>query len=387
MSGTRVLSLSLDTTLAEERPSRGNAQARMRRYADGLGSLTIVVLAPRSPELRVRCLAANCRVVPTASWGRLLRPVDAVRVGRSLARERRPDVVTTQDPFVTGLAGLVLSRWLGVPLNVQVHTSFLGDPYWRASGPRHRALAAAGQVVLRLADTVRVVSGAERDRVVGLGIDAARVWVVPVPVEAGRLRGADGRELRARVLGDAADRLVLYVGRLAPEKDIATLLEATRIVVAARPSTRLAIVGGGPLEASLRARSSALGLSGAVRFIGAVPHDGVPSWFAAADVVALPSLYEGLGLVLVEAALAGKPVVATRTTGAIDVVVDGVSGFLVPQRRPDELAARLLSLLADPARARGMGAAGRDLVAARFDAEKLYAEVRATLEATAAMRR
>jgi glycosyltransferase involved in cell wall biosynthesis len=359
----------------------------MRRYAEGLGSLTIVVVAPRSPALRAQWLAANCRVVPTASRRRLLRAVDAMRVGRALARETRPDVVTAQDPFLTGVAGLALSRWLGVPLNVQVHTSFLGDPYWHASGPRHRVLAAVGRVVLRLADTVRVVSAAERDRVLGLGLDAERVWVVPVPVDAGRWLGADGRELRVRVLGDRADRLVLYVGRLAPEKDVATLLEATRVLLDARPSTRVAIVGDGPLEHSLRARVAALGLGDGVLFAGAVPHDVVPSWFAAADVVVLPSLYEGLGLVLVEAALAGKPVVATRTTGAMDVVVDGVTGFLVPQRRPDALAARLLSLLADPARAMAMGSAGRDLVAARFDAEKLYAEVRATWEATAAMRR
>ena len=116
-----------------------------------------------------------------------------------------------------------MRRRCGPPVNVQVFTSFLENPAWDASGALHRVMGRIGRWVLRRADTVRVESATERDKVLRLGVATDRVWVIPLAVNAARF-AADGRTVRAQLLGEQGEQLVLYVGRLAPEKDLGTLL-------------------------------------------------------------------------------------------------------------------------------------------------------------------
>lgn len=383
----RVLSIGLDDTLLLDRAAaRGDAQDRMVRYAGELDRLTYVVYARRAKRLAARRLAPNLEVIPTNSATRWTLPFDAWRLARRLARATRFDVVATQDPFTTGLVGLGV-RWRGgPPLNVQVFTSFLENPGWNASGPMHRLLARVGRSVLRRADTVRVESATERDKVLRLGLAADRVWVIPLAVNVARFADTDARGVRARLLGEGGEQLVLYVGRLAPEKDLRTLLRAMKIVSARCDRARLAIVGEGPEGPSLRGLAWELGLATTVTFVGAVSHEDLPRYYGACDVFTLSSVYEGIPTVLVEAALSGRPVVTTRTPNVSDVMEDRVTGLTVPIRSPEALAAAILELLEDPTRAAAMGRMGREFVRARYDFEKVYRDVVAMWAATAARR-
>jgi glycosyltransferase involved in cell wall biosynthesis len=99
----------------------------------------------------------------------------------------------------------------------------------------------------------------------------------------------------------------------------------------------------------------------------------VPDLFAAMDVVAFSSLWEGLGRALTEAVLAARPIVATAVNGVPDLVVDGVTGHLVPAGRPDLLADRILGVLALPDRGAALGMAGAARVAGRFDVDEMLA--------------
>jgi glycosyltransferase involved in cell wall biosynthesis len=116
----------------------------------------------------------------------------------------------------------------------------------------------------------------------------------------------------------------------------------------------------------LEALAARLGLNEHVQFLGDVDRNDIPGFFAAADVLAVSSVYEGTSLVTVEAAAAGKPVVTTDVAGAADTVIDGETGFVVPLTDPAALAAALLRVLADPGRAAEMGAAAREHAQARF---------------------
>jgi glycosyltransferase involved in cell wall biosynthesis len=383
----RVLSIGLDDTLLQDRAvARGDAQDRMVRYADELDQLTYVVYARRAKRLEARRLAPNLQVIPTNSAVRWALPFDAWRLARRLARATRFDVVATQDPFTTGLVGLGV-RWRGgPPVNVQVFTSFLENPGWNASGPLHRLLARVGQSVLRRADTVRVESATERDKVLRLGLAAERVWVIPLAVNVARFADADARGVRARLLGAGGAQLVLYVGRLAPEKDLGTLLRAMKIVSTRCDRARLAVVGEGPEGRFLRSLAQELGLAPTVTFVGAVGHEDLPQYYGACDIFTLSSIYEGIPTVLVEAALSGRPVVTTRTPNVNDVMEDRVTGLTVPIRSPEALAAAILELLEDPTRAAAMGRTGREFVRARYDFEKIYRDVVAMWAATAARR-
>ncbi|MFB9965365.1 glycosyltransferase family 4 protein [Sinosporangium siamense] len=177
--------------------------------------------------------------------------------------------------------------------------------------------------------------------------------------------GAGGTRIRSALgLGDAP--VVVCVSRLVPRKGQDTLIRAWASVRRAVPGAVLLLVGGGPQQARLRRMVHLRGLGGAVRFTGPVTWSSLPACFDAGDVFAMPCRtrlagidVEGLGIVYLEASATGLPVVAGRSGGAPDAVLDGETGLLVDGTSVAEVAAALTRLLTDPATARRMGERGR----------------------------
>jgi glycosyltransferase involved in cell wall biosynthesis len=200
---------------------------------------------------------------------------------------------------------------------------------------------------------------ADRARVIVNGIDAARV-------EAGLL----ARERARAELGVPPSGAVLgTVARFDSVKGLEVLLEAA----ARLPAAALVLIGDGPEAAGLRARARRLGIQTRVVFAGARPD--ASRWFAALDAYVSASRGEGLSLALLEAMAAGLPVVASRVPGHIDAVAHGETGTLVPVDDPAALAAASAVFLADPARARAAGAAGRARARREFAVDRVAAEV------------
>jgi len=158
--------------------------------------------------------------------------------------------------------------------------------------------------------------------------------------------------------------LVGAVGRLHRQKGFTDLITALAQVREHLPAVRLLLVGDGELRGDLEAHAQALGLSEVVTFAGL--RTDIPEILAELDLFALPSLWEGLPNVVLEAMAAGLPVVATAVGGTPEVVVDGVSGLLVPPHDPAALAEALVFLLRDPGMRRKIGQAGRKRVGQCF---------------------
>jgi glycosyltransferase involved in cell wall biosynthesis len=228
-----------------------------------------------------------------------------------------------------------------------------------------RALARRSHTVIHVsagqADAARPLGLApmNRSRVIVNGIDAARVEADLIPREQARVEL--GVPLVGAVLGTVA--------RFDPVKGLEVLLEALPRV----PGATLVLIGDGPEAVSLRARARRLGVASRVVFAGARPD--AAHWFAALDAYVSASRGEGLPLALVEAMAAGLPVVASRVPGHVDTVVHGDTGALVPVDDPVALAAAAVALLADPARARVLGAAGRTRARRDFSVDRMAAEV------------
>jgi len=173
---------------------------------------------------------------------------------------------------------------------------------------------------------------------------------------------------------------VLFVGALEPTKGVDGLLRAFERAVVAAPRARLEIVGEGPMEPALRRLSAELGVSDRVTFPGRLPREQVRDRYEAAHVVVLPSVVrENSPLVICEAMASARPVVASRIGGIPELVVDGETGLLFTPGDWAELADRLAALLADPGRARRMGAKARAAAAQRFAPERHLAEYLALL--------
>lgn len=189
-------------------------------------------------------------------------------------------------------------------------------------------------------DALVAVSPDEGDHVLQLGMAPGRVHVVPNGIEP-----IVGDRAAARAaLGLPQDALVVgFVGRLCHQKDPALLVEAFARLAPGRPGLCLAMVGTGPLEEEVRARAAGLGT--AVHWLGhRTPQQAMPAF----DLLALPSRYEGLPYVLLEALAAGLPIVATEVGGVRLVVEDGVNGHVVPAGDPAALARALERFVDDP---------------------------------------
>ncbi|MEO6666924.1 MAG: glycosyltransferase, partial [Nitrospiria bacterium] len=183
------------------------------------------------------------------------------------------------------------------------------------------------------------------------------------------------------VLGLPQDAYVFgSVGRLEPPKGHVYLIRAFARVIKMNARARLVLVGDGSLAKPLQEEAAHLGLVERVVFTGS--RRDVPYLLRAMDLFVFPSLWEGQGLALVEAMASGLPVVASRVGGVSEVVSDGCTGQLVPPGSPEALAEAMLAVMASPARARAMGAAGRARSETVFGAahmikrlEELYIEV------------
>lgn len=167
--------------------------------------------------------------------------------------------------------------------------------------------------------------------------------------------------------------LVGTVGRFVEPKGYTYLLDALAKIQTQISDTKALLVGDGVLRQPMEDKARELGLSDTVVFTGT--RRDVPGILALLDVFVMSSLWEGLPIALLEAMAAGLPVVATSVGGTPEVVVDGVTGLLVPPRDPDALAEAILTLLRDPGLRQRMGQAGRERVREQFSVEKMVKEI------------
>jgi glycosyltransferase involved in cell wall biosynthesis len=287
--------------------------------------------------------------VDIAGQPRPTRDVAAVlRLRRLLARDR-PDVLHAHGLRAGALAALAMPGTPRIALAVTVHNAPPG------AAPAAAVYAGLELIVARRADAVLTVSGDLDGRLRRLGARLAGRALVPAPAAASA-SPAEIAVLRRELAGAGPGerQIVAGVGRLAAQKGFGTLIQA-----AARWQRRavvplLLIAGEGPLGAELRHQAATAGV--AVRFLG--PRRDVPALLAAADVVVVPSIWEGQPLIVQEALRAGRPLVATRVGGIAELTGDDAA-LLVPPGDPGALAAAVTRLLDDPAAAARLAAAAR----------------------------
>ena len=276
---------------------------------------------------------------------------------------------------VDGVYALPLARRLQIPLVTTFHgfdattsTRALltsGSPSWANYLLFMRQLADQGSLFLCVSEYIR-------HRVLELGFPEERTYVHYI--------GIDVDAIQPRAVCEEQP-IVLHVARLVEKKGTEYLIRAFAQVVADKPDVKLLIVGAGPLRKSLEALVRELGIVKSVEFMGARPHVEVIELMRKATMLVLPSVTarsgdsEGLGMVLLEAAARGLPLVGTTHGGIPEIIEDGNTGCLVPERNAHLLAESILKLLSDKDLRYRMGGQARNLVKARFDMRKQTTEL------------
>jgi glycosyltransferase involved in cell wall biosynthesis len=248
------------------------------------------------------------------------------------------DVIHCQHPFTVGRLGAETARKYGIPMVYTAHSLYdnmaasAKSPIMRSLGPQ-----AMRGMMRRFCDTADYVIVPSRTTRAALRDDRiqARFVVIPSGVRQPVARPEARQEIRAQIGLAEETPLLLYVGRIGPEKHLDLLLHsvkrlARRALPAPLSDFQLLIVGDGMSRHALEHETEHLGLQKRVHFVGEKPHETIGDWYAAADLFALPSPCETQGLVLVEAMWAGLPCVAIDEGGPKEIVRQGETGLRVP---------------------------------------------------------
>lgn len=317
-------------------------------------------------QARERGIRASA--VPKRGRGDLL----AIARLSSLLRRRRPTLVHTHT-LSTNFYGRFAALMAGVPRIVTTVHSFMGE--LRRYDPRgrlgNRLLFWQNQRMNRFADRLVAISAGVRQWLLDAGVPAHKIRLIRCGIDLGEAGGwASERKEARRLLGLGSDDWVIgNVARAHPVKDQAGLLEAAIPLLRGEPSAKLVIIGDGPERRRLQSRARSSGVEGQIVVAGELPN--AREIMPAFDVFALSSRLEGIPLSLVEAMAAERPVVATRVGGVPELVVDGVSGLLVPPGSPEQLRAALARIRADGDLASRLGLAGRRTVEQTYDARRM----------------
>jgi glycosyltransferase involved in cell wall biosynthesis len=337
----------------------------------GVDARLIVLFDPRRP-MRDYVAAMEAKGVPVEPMP-IRHHADVTVLARLMSRfrEEKPDVVHTH-LIHADLYGIVAARLSGVRA---ILTSRHNDDAFRYRRPVRMVNAAlwrgvqAGigisEAITRFSITVESAP-AEWMHTIHYGVDVSQP-----PLDRGAARRALLQELG---LPDSA-RLAGMACRLVEQKGVSYAIDAFGQIAAEFPDAYLLIAGEGRLRTTLESQAREAQLAERIRFLGW--RGNIPAYMAALDVLLAPSLWEGFGLVLLEAMAQQTPIIASAVSAIPEIIIDGETGRLVPGRDAVALADALRGLLADPAYRQHLGLVGRDRLEMAFNADTM---VRRTLD-------
>lgn len=297
------------------------------------------------------------------------------RAGMALLGSWRPDVVHAHD-WLVAHAAITLAELAQVPLVATLHATEAGRHSGWLPLPLNHQIHSVEWWLANSADSLIACSRSMREEVSSLfEVDPGRITVLHNGIDpAGwRVPAAAAATARARYAPGGAPLLV-YVGRLEWEKGVHDLIAGLRDIRFTHPGTRLAIAGRGRTADELLQQARKLRLRRAVHFTGRLPDHQLAALLAAADAVVLPSRYEPFGIVALEAAAAGAPLVASTAGGLAEVVVPGRTGLAFDPGDVPGLVHAVRSVLDDPCAARARARAARLRLDTHFDWDDIAAD-------------
>ncbi len=339
LTAQRSLGWDVAGVTGQRQPGNDDADAGMGAAVDGLRFYRTPG-TPAGPS-------------PLREWREvraLERRVDA------LVDEFRPCILHAHSPVLGALAAGRVARRRGLPLIYEIRAFWedaaVGNGTGREGTLKYRLIRALETRAARRADAVAVICDGLRGDLIARGIDSARILVSPNGVDMALFGDPGPRDdALARALDIEGSDVIGFIGSFYDYEGIDQLIAAMPAMVAQRPSLKLVLVGGGPMEAGLRASAAASSASAAIRFVGRVPHEAVERYYSLIDILVYPRKAMRLTELVtplkpLEAMAQGRLVAASDVGGHRELIEDGVTGSLFASDDPAALARAVLALYA-----------------------------------------
>lgn len=296
----RILMISLDKNILD---ANSRVAERMRQYGQ---NDEIFIIIPAT-EKKSFDLSPSVHVFSTD--GNKIAQFFRLRIlGNKIIKEQKIGLITTQDPFFTGLVGWLLSKKSGLPWEVQVHGDFFGSNYYCRGIFKNRIKCFLSRFLIKRASGIRVVGERIKNSLLNMGIVAGKITVRPVFMDVDFIRSYQPR-LNLHEKYSSYAKIFLVLSRLEPVKNISWLIDVFSQVIKTRSSYFLLIVGDGSERKELINKVKSLGLTKNIQFES---WTGDPySYLKTADCLLFPSLSEGYGLTVMEASAVDCPIIMT----------------------------------------------------------------------------
>jgi len=314
----KVLMISTDNRIFDH---LSDVQNRMKDYRSLVDELNIIVCSKNDKQID---LGSNIKVFSTNSKNKIFYFWDAIKIAKNNIKSQI-NLVTSQDPFETGLAGYFIARRLKSKLQLQIHTDFL-SPYFAKESLKNKVRVLIAKYLLPKANNIRVVSERIRQSLKSYDLRLTTISVLPIFVDVEKIKSAPiNIDLHKKY--PEFDFIILMTSRLEKEKNIKLAIRAMEEIVKKFPKTVLIIAGSGSEEKNLQLMAYSLQLQDNIKFEGWV--EDLASYYKSCDAYLLCSNYEGYGMTLIMAQSVGCPIITTDV-GVVGETINKDNALIVP---------------------------------------------------------
>ncbi len=319
-------------------------------------------------------LAGSTGILPTLRVNKIFYVLVPFLVGCQffsllfLVRKLRPDIIHAHWLIPQGLVAIIIKRVFRTPVVVTAHgADIFGLQGMLMSSIKNRICLQANRISVVSRSLQQALKSSLPNQSDDVSMD-----IIPMGTDA-KVFSPEKKNDDIRKKYGIKNKILLFVGRLTEKKGVDYLIDAMPMVLKQCPDTRLLIIGNGERADVLKRQAASYGLFDSIDFLGSIPNSDLPAYYATADIFIAPSITakggdtEGFGLTLVEAAMSGCLVISTKTGGIEDIIQDGKTGFLVPQKDAKDLAEKIMYSFAHKDEIDKMREAGRIRCIEKFD--------------------
>lgn len=280
----------------------------------------------------------------------------------------KSDLIHAHFAYPEGVAGLLAKRETKRPLIVMLHgDDILVEPQNHYGLRLSKSVDTSIKWVLNGADLVIAASNATYNEACRIVKETKKVHLVPNAVDTEKFNPSLDCSWVKKKLNIENCSVIFALASHSPVHGLEYLIKAVPIVTKEKDDVVFVIGGEGSLRTFHEQLAAKLGVKEKVKFVGLISRNQTPYYFAASDMLVVPSLQMAFGIVVSEAMACGKPVISSRVSGALDQIIDGTNGFLIKPQSPAEIAEKILWLLNNPISAKRMGMRGREIVEKKFN--------------------